>query len=156
MQKGGKVMALEFIEKDNQFRIKLQVNFIEKVNDPARGKEQGVEVYIAQSSDGRKKGSQEPLKVVEFYTDWIPDTPINRQVMIVGLRVLVSEQGEELFSLKELAQIVGSRNRQAASQHVEDFRDGGEQFEGFVLRKRKVDHSVVEAVEAELEKEVWI
>lgn len=72
-------MALEFIKKDKQFRVKLQVNFIEKVNDPAGGKEEGegmeqeVEVYVAQSGDGKKKASQ-PKKVVEFYTNWLTDT----------------------------------------------------------------------------------
>ena len=41
-------------------------------------------------------------------------------------------------------------NRQAASQHLEDVRPCGEDFRAFVLRKRKVDATVVEAVLAEL------
>jgi hypothetical protein len=41
---------------------------------------------------------------------------------------------------------VGSANRQAAGQHLEDFRQCGEDFRAFVLRKRKVDATVVDAV----------
>ncbi len=52
--------------------------------------------------------------------------------------------------MQDLASIVGSPNRQAASQHLEDFRQCGEDFRAFVLRKRKVDATVVEAVLAEL------
>src|SRR5262245_58252021 len=46
--------------------------------------------------------------------------------------------------------MVGSANRQAASQHLEDFRPCGEDWRAFVLRQRKVDAPVVEAVLAEL------
>jgi transposase-like protein len=52
--------------------------------------------------------------------------------------------------LQELAALVGSDNRQAASQHLEDFRQCGEDFRTFVLRRRKVDGTVVEAVLKEL------
>ena len=43
-----------------------------------------------------------------------------------------------------------SANRQAASQHLEDFRRCGEDFRAFVLRQRKVDASVVAGVLKEL------
>lgn len=46
--------------------------------------------------------------------------------------------------------MVGSANRQAASQHLEDFRQCGEDVRAFVLRKRKVDATVVEGVLTEL------
>ncbi len=49
-----------------------------------------------------------------------------------------------------MAAIVGSPNRQPASQHVEDFRACGEDFKAGVTRKRKVDEEVVEAVAHEL------
>jgi hypothetical protein len=45
---------------------------------------------------------------------------------------------------------VGSPNRQAASQHLEEFRQCGEDFRAFVLRQRKVDATVVAAVVAAL------
>jgi len=45
---------------------------------------------------------------------------------------------------------VGRANRPAASQHLEDFRQCGEDFRAFVLRQRKVDATVVDAVLAEL------
>ncbi len=46
--------------------------------------------------------------------------------------------------------MVGSANRQAASQPLEDFRQCGEDFRAFALRQRKVDATVVDAVLAEL------
>jgi hypothetical protein len=50
-----------------------------------------------------------------FCTQWLPETPINRQVTVVWLRLLMDERGKRLFTLQELAAIVGSANRQAAS-----------------------------------------
>jgi transposase-like protein len=69
---------------------------------------------------------------------------------VVWFRLLVDEHGKALCTLQELAAVVGSPNRQAASQHLEDFRQGGEEFRAFVLRKRKVDAAVVEGVLQEL------
>ena len=86
----------------------------------------------------------------KFATQWLPDTPSNRHLTVVWLRLLVDEHGKPLFTLQELAAMVGSANRQAASQHLEDFRQCGEDFRAFVLRKRKVDATVVDAVLAEL------
>jgi transposase-like protein len=85
-----------------------------------------------------------------FATQWLPDTPSNRHTIVVWLRLLVDAHGKPLFTLQELAAMVGSANRQAASQHLEDFRQCGEDFRAFVLRKRKVDATVVEAVLVEL------
>jgi transposase-like protein len=76
--------------------------------------------------------------------------PSNRHVAVVWFRLLVDEHGQSLFTLQELATIVGSSNRQAASQHLEDFRQCGADMRAFVLRKRKVDAAVVEGVLAEL------
>ena len=42
--------------------------------------------------------------------------------------------------------LVGSANRQAASQHLEDVRQCGEDVRAFVLRQRKVDTTVVDGV----------
>jgi transposase-like protein len=79
-------------------------------------------------------------------TQWLPDTPSNRHLTLVWLRLCVDAQGKPLFTLQALAALVGSTNRQAASQHLEDFRQCGEDFRAFVLRKRKVDARVVEGV----------
>jgi transposase-like protein len=90
------------------------------------------------------------VRTPKFATQWLPDTPSNRHLTVVWLRLLVDEHGKPLFTLQELAAMVGSANRQAASQHLEDFRQCGEDFRAFVLRKRKVDATVVDAVLAEL------
>jgi len=96
------------------------------------------------------EGNRFRVQTQAFSTAWLPDTPVNRQVAIVWLRRLTDERGKRLCTLQELAAIVGSENRQAASQHVEEFRAGGEEFRAFVQRKRKVDETVVAAVENEL------
>ena len=92
--------------------------------------------------DGQRFRVQTP----RVSTQWLPDTPRNRHLTVVWLRLLVDEHGKPLFTLQELSVLVGSANRQAASQHLKDFRQCGEDVRAFVLRKRKVDAAVVEAV----------
>ena len=96
------------------------------------------------------EGNRFCVQTQAFSTQWLPDTPINRQVTVVWLRLLVDQHGKRLFRLREVATVVGRETRQAASQHVEDFRQGGEEFRAFVQRKRKVDPTGVQAVEKEL------
>ena len=96
------------------------------------------------------EGERFRVRTFTFSTQWLPDTPSNRHLAVVWCRLLGDSHGKPLFTLQELALIVGSANRQAASQHVEDFRQCGEDFRAFVLRKRKVDASVVEGVFTEL------
>src|SRR3989442_6752723 len=96
--------------------------------------------------DGRRFRVRTP----KVSTQWLPDTPSNRHLAVVWCRLLVDEHSKPLFTLQELATLVGSTNRQAASQHLEDFRQCGEDMRTFVLRKRKVDATVVEGVFTEL------
>jgi transposase-like protein len=91
-------------------------------------------------------GQRFRVQSARFSTQWLPDTPSNRHLTLVWLRLCVDAQGKPLFTLQELAALVGSTNRQAASQHLEDFRQCGEDLRAFVLRKRKVDARVVEGV----------
>lgn len=90
------------------------------------------------------------IKTQGFCFGWWKDTPVNRQVVVVALRGMQDSTGKRMFTLQELAGIVGSEHRQAASQHVEDFRQRGEDFKTFVMRKRKVDETVVEGVREEV------
>jgi len=82
----------------------------------------------------------------EFSTDWIPDTPSNRKSVLVFLRLLRNDKGKHLFTFAELSILFDGNNRQISSQHMEDFRDCGSDFLDFLIRKRKVDSKVVEAV----------
>jgi transposase-like protein len=90
------------------------------------------------------------VRTPRFITQWLPDTPSNRHLAVVWFRLLVDAHGKPLFTLQELAMLVGSTNRQAASQHLKDFRQCGEDMRAFVLRKRKVDTTVVEGTLHEL------
>jgi transposase-like protein len=83
----------------------------------------------------------------------LSDTPENRQVAVVVLRCLRDAEDRPLFTLQQVAQIVESEHRQAAGCHVDTFRAGGETFKALVLRQRKVDEVVVEAVRAEVLRE---
>src|SRR2546430_16067910 len=96
------------------------------------------------------EGQRFRVRAPQVATQWLPDTAGNRHMTVVWFRLLVDDQGKPLYTLQELAPLVGSANRQAASQHLEDFRQCGEDFRAFVLRKRKVDATVVEAVLAAL------
>lgn len=95
-------------------------------------------------------GQRFRVRTPEVSTQWLLDTPSNRHLTVVWFRLMVDAQGKPCFTLQELAALVGSANRQAASQHLEDFRQCGEDFRAFVLRKRKVDAAVVEGVFTEL------
>jgi hypothetical protein len=92
--------------------------------------------------DGQRVRVQTP----RVSTQWLPDTPSNRHLTVVWLRLLVDEHGKPWFTLEELSVIVGRANRQAASQHLEDVRQCGEDVRAFVLRQRQGDAAVVEAV----------
>ena len=82
--------------------------------------------------------------------DWLADTRANRKATVVFLRLLSDSNGQPLFSHQELAQVVGSSNRQASSGHVELFSACGRDFMKFLRHQRKVDDSVVSAVLAHL------
>jgi len=81
---------------------------------------------------------------------WLPDTISNRKAMVVFLRLLCDESGKPVFTFGELSVLFGGNSRQAASGHVERFRNCGSDFLSFLTRKRKVDAQVVEAVTQEL------
>jgi hypothetical protein len=86
----------------------------------------------------------------EHFTISLPDTPSNRKAMLVFLRSLHDSRGKRVFTFQELSVLFDSNNRQASSQHMEDFRDCGCDFLQYLTRKRKVDPVVVEAVRQEL------
>jgi transposase-like protein len=86
----------------------------------------------------------------EHFTISLPDTPSNRKAILVFLRTLKDEKGKHMFTFQELSVLFDSNNRQASSQHMEDFRDCGCDFLDYLTRKRKVDSVVVEAVRQEL------
>jgi len=80
----------------------------------------------------------------------LPDTSSNRKTILVFLRSLHDSNGKRLFTFQELSALFDSNNRQASSQHMEDFRASGCDFLPYLTRKRKVDYVLVEAVRQEL------
>ena len=59
----------------------------------------------------------------EISLNWLADTRANQLAIVVFLRLLSGSDNQPLFTHQELAQIVGSSNRQASSLHVECFVD---------------------------------
>jgi len=91
-----------------------------------------------------------------FSTAWMEDTPSNRKGMVIFLRSLRDALGKSLFTYDQLAQVLESPNRQAAHEHLQEFEECGGDLGDFLVRKRKVDREVVEAVEAEFRGDVWV
>jgi transposase-like protein len=74
----------------------------------------------------------------------------------VFLRSLGDEEGKPLFTHQEVAWVLGSSNRQASDEHMQQFRDSGGDLLRYLRRKRKVDGQVVAAVEEALGEDVWV
>src|SRR5215510_11721788 len=79
-------------------------------------------------------GQRFRVQSARFSTQWLPDTPSNRHLTVVWLRLLRDAHDKPCFTLQELALLVGSANRQASSQHLVDFRQCGAALHALVLR----------------------
>ena len=84
------------------------------------------------------------VRTATFATRWLPETPSHRHLPLVWCRWLVDEHGTPRFTWQEFAALVGRTNRQAASQHLEDGRQCGEDLRALILRQRNVALTVVE------------
>jgi hypothetical protein len=87
---------------------------------------------------------------------WWEDTPSNRKAVVVFLRSLGDESGKPLFTHQEVASFLGSPNRQASDEHMQQFRDSGGDLGRYLSRKRKVDAQVVAAVAQALREDLWV
>ena len=72
---------------------------------------------------------------------------------MVFLRLICSHRDTPLFTHQQLAQVVGSSNRQASSRHMEIFRECVGDFLDFLRHRRKADGKVVSTVFAQLQKD---
>ena len=97
-----------------------------------------------------RKDNEFQVEAQGLKTDWLPDTASNRKAMVVFLRLVINERNKPRFTYQQLAPVVESNNRQAASEHMEAFRASGRDFVSLLRRERKVNPTVVEATEAEL------
>lgn len=87
------------------------------------------------------------VKVGTLYYGWFVDIPSNRKAVLVFLREMYdSETGNWVFTEEELAELLGSPNRQSVDGHMKGFRDSDGDLLDFLKHKRKVDEEVVELV----------
>ncbi|MFH1097858.1 MAG: hypothetical protein V1749_10230 [Candidatus Desantisbacteria bacterium] len=99
-----------------------------------------------------RRDGQFRLVSSEFQTMWLQNISLNRKAMMLCFRMLQDKKGKWLYTHSTLSAIVGSKNRQASSSYMEEFRDCGEDIFACLSRKRKVDKIVVEVVAEELKK----
>ncbi len=92
-----------------------------------------------------EKEHQFRVKIDTTYYGWFADTASNRKAVLVFLREMYdSETGKWVFTEEELAQLVGSANRQAVDCHMKGFRDADGKLLECLKHRRKVDDEVVE------------
>lgn len=82
----------------------------------------------------------------ELETNWLEDTYENRKVLVIFLYLLQDKEGRGIFTLQELAEIIGSPNRQAASKYIERFRKSGEDIHKTLHENSRADQEVREVI----------
>ncbi len=85
-----------------------------------------------------------------FQTKWLPDTLANRKVVLLILYYMEDENGKRLFTLQDLSVVLDSESTATVFNHIRNFRECEEDLFKALLRKRKVDDEIKQAV-----KEVW-
>ena len=81
----------------------------------------------------------------------IGDTPVNRKVLMVFLRALQDPvKNKHLFTFKKIAEAFKYPDRRNVNNYWREFEQNGRDVLNYILRKRKVDMTVVQAVELEL------
>ena len=92
-----------------------------------------------------KEDTRYTVEWQEHFTISLPDTPSNRKALLVFLRSHRDKEGKCVFTFQELSVLFDSNNRQASSQHMEDFWECGCDFLAYLTRKRKVDSVVLDS-----------
>jgi transposase-like protein len=86
----------------------------------------------------------------------VTNTWENEKVMMIFLRLWQHPWGEgAVYTFQQIAQAFGYKDRQEANNYWRRFWQCGGEFLPYLVRKRKVDQEVVEAVEGELRKKIW-
>ena len=81
----------------------------------------------------------------------IGDTQANRKVLMVFLRALQEPtKNKPLFTFKKIADAFNYPDRRNVNNYWREFEQNGRDVLNYILRKRKVDKTVVQAVELEL------
>lgn len=79
----------------------------------------------------------------------------NKKSLSIFLRACCHpETGKPLFTYQQIADALGYKDRQDTNNFWRQFEASGKQFRDFLQRKMKVDDTVVEAVKAEVRKDI--
>lgn len=86
----------------------------------------------------------------------IKDTQENKKAYFIFLRSLRdSERCKPVFTFQEIADAFGYKDRRDINNYWREFSACGENYRDYLDRKRKVDRTVVEAVESELKADIF-
>jgi transposase-like protein len=98
------------------------------------------------------------LVIKTQYEKWeIEDEQENRKAFFIFLRSAVNnETGKPLYTFQEIADAFEYNDRRDINNYWREFQACGSNYRDYLDRKRKVDRRVVEAVEAELRKDVFV
>lgn len=85
----------------------------------------------------------------------VADTWENEKVMMIFLRLWQHPFGGARYMFQQIAAAFGYKDRRDVNNYWRRFEGSRGEFLKYLLRKRKVDGEVVEAVEAELKRKLW-
>ncbi|MCI0528984.1 MAG: DDE-type integrase/transposase/recombinase [Nitrospira sp.] len=85
----------------------------------------------------------------------LPDTWENEKVMLIFLRLWQQPFGGAVYTFQEIADAFGYKDRRDVNNYWRGFWGSGGEFIKYLLRKKKVDSEVVQAVEVEVKRYPW-
>jgi hypothetical protein len=85
----------------------------------------------------------------------VANTWVNEKLFGIFLRLWHNDTGKAGYTFQEIAKACGSADRRNVHTYWREFVACDQEFLAFLRRKRKVDDTVVAAVEAELRTNLW-
>src|SRR5574341_1478230 len=85
----------------------------------------------------------------------VPNTKGNEKIFLIFLRLWQDERGKPRYTYQQIADGFGYKDRRDVNNYWREYWRCGGEFVRYVVRKRKVDEKVVEAVEEEMKRKLW-
>lgn len=85
----------------------------------------------------------------------VAHTWLNEKLFLIFLRLWQDDTGKAVYTFQEIAEAFGYADRRNVHNYWQEFVACEREFVAFLRRKRKVDDTVVAAVEAELRAHIW-
>jgi hypothetical protein len=85
----------------------------------------------------------------------VAHTWLNEKLFLIFLGLWQDDTGKAVYTFQEIAEAFGYADRRNVHNYWQEFVACGREFFAFLRRKRKVDDTVVAAVEAEVRANIW-